>query len=146
MSQAVDGGHMPRGAALGIVSLLAFAILAAGAGRIGGLGFTSEPRAAAVESRALRFTDREDGTVAVHDAGNGGLIALVRPGEGGFLRGALRGLAHDRLRRDLGPQEPFLLTRFADGRLALYDQATGRRLDLDSFGASNADSFARLLK
>ncbi|NBT80006.1 MAG: photosynthetic complex assembly protein PuhC, partial [Betaproteobacteria bacterium] len=33
-----------------------------------------------------------------------------------------------------------------DGRLTLIDPSTGRTIDLESFGAINANNFARLLR
>jgi hypothetical protein len=44
---------------------------------------------------------------------------------------------------DSGP--PFELIYRADGRLTLSDTATGRMVDLESFGPTNAGSFYRLL-
>jgi hypothetical protein len=47
--------------------------------------------------------------------------------------------------REIGPQPPFELAARADGRLTLTDPATGARIDLESFGPTNAGVFARLL-
>jgi len=66
-------------------------------------------------------------------------------GEAGFLRGSLRALTRERQRRGLGPAIPFELSARADGRLTLHDPATGERLDLESFGPTNAAVYARML-
>ena len=79
------------------------------------------------------------------DAATGREVLVVAPGEDGFLRGTLRGLARDRRMRDIGPAAPFRLALWSDGRLTLDDTATGRRLDLLAFGQTQADAFARLL-
>ena len=102
------------------------------------------PDAGPVISRSLRFEDRTDGAVAVIDARTNQEIERVQ-GEAGFLRGALRALARERRKRDMGPQAAFELVGRADGRLTLMDPATGERVDLESFGSTNAGSFARLL-
>jgi putative photosynthetic complex assembly protein len=102
------------------------------------------PDAPAAAVRALRFEDRPDGSVAVIDHARGAELERVQ-GEAGFLRGALRALARERQRRGLGPAQPFELIGRADGRLTLADPATGERLDLESFGPTNAAVFARLL-
>lgn len=94
--------------------------------------------------RELRFADRADGAVDVLDAISGRPIETLR-GEQGFVRGVLRGLAQERLRRGLGGDRPFLLVVGGDGRLALVDPATNRRVDLESFGRDNAALFARWL-
>ena len=66
-------------------------------------------------------------------------------GENGFFRGALRGLARERRRAGLGSEQPFQLIGRADGRLTLTDPATGQRIDLESFGPTNAAVFARFM-
>lgn len=93
--------------------------------------------------RLLHFEDRANGDIAVLDAGNGQEITRIQ-GEQGFARGTLRALARERKRRELGPQQPFELVAYADGRLTLRDQATGQRIYLESFGPTNAAIFARL--
>lgn len=105
----------------------------------------STPDAAAVATRDLRFEDRPDGSIAVVDASSGIVIESI-VGEQGFIRGTLRGLARERKRQGIGPEAPFQLVGRADGRLTLIDPATGRRVDLESFGPVNAGAFVRLLE
>lgn len=97
-----------------------------------------------VVSRSLRFEDGPDGSVRVIDASTGALAATFT-GEQGFLRGALRALARDRKRMGGGPEQPFELVLRSDNRLTLIDPVTGQRLDLESFGPTNAGLFAGLL-
>jgi putative photosynthetic complex assembly protein len=102
--------------------------------------------AAAVRSeRSFHAADRGDGAVVLTDATSGSEVLVVAPGEDGFMRSTLRGLARERRMRDLGPEAPFRLTAWNDGRLTLDDTATGRRLDLLAFGQTQAEAFARLL-
>lgn len=95
--------------------------------------------------RSFRAADRANGAVVITDAASGRDVLVIAPGEDGFMRGTLRGLARDRRMRDLGPEAPFHLTAWTDGRLTLDDTATGRRLDLLAFGQTQAEAFARLL-
>lgn len=104
-----------------------------------------EGGASALQERTFRAADRSDGAVVLTDAGNGEPVLIVEPGEDGFLRGTLRGLARDRRMRDLGPDAPFRLVSWSDGRMTLDDTATGRRLDLVAFGQTQVEAFARLL-
>ncbi len=134
---------IPRGAIVAMGAIALFAFVAAGAVRLSGVE-VREPDAAAVETRALRFEDLPDGSIAVIDPRDGARIDTVS-GEQGFLRGVLRGLARERKRSELGPEQPFELIGRADGRLTLRDPATGRLVDLESFGPTNAAVFARLL-
>jgi putative photosynthetic complex assembly protein len=102
------------------------------------------PDAAAVVVRELRFEDRSDGSIAVFDGKTGAKVDAVT-GQAGFIRGTLRGLARERRARGLGSEQPFQLIGRADGRLTLSDPATGRTVDLESFGPVNAGVFAQML-
>jgi len=145
MSDPFGDRPFPRGALLGALALVGFALLAVVAARLAGFGETRMPAASPVEARALHFHDRSDGAVAVRDAGSGRLVALLAPGTNGFVRGVMRGLARGRRLQGAGPEAPFRLTRWSDGRLSLEDAQTGRRIELDAFGPTNAGAFARLL-
>jgi len=108
------------------------------------LSTVREPDASAVKVLQLRFEDRPDGSIAVIDYKTGKQIDAVQ-GEAGFVRGTLRGLAQERKRRGLDSGPPFELIYRADGRLTLSDTATGRLVDLESFGPTNAGTFFKLL-
>ena len=132
---------MPRGLLLALASVLLLSGLAIATARFAGFS-TREPDARAVSVRELRFEDTPEGAVAVIDGVTGARIETVT-GEQGFLRGTLRGLARERKRANLGPEKSFQLIGRADGRLTLADPATGQRIDLESFGPTNAAVFAR---
>jgi putative photosynthetic complex assembly protein len=102
-----------------------------------------EPDAAPAQVLQLRFEDRQDGSIAVIDYKTGKQIESVQ-GEAGFVRGTLRGLAQERMRRGLDSGPPFELIYRTDGRLTLTDTATGRMVDLESFGPTNAGTFFKL--
>lgn len=97
------------------------------------------------QQRLLRFDDLPDGAVAAIDVASGQLVQRFE-GEQGFLRGALRAMARERKLQGVGRGDPFELLLLADGRLTLRDPATGARIALESFGATNTGVFARLLK
>jgi len=95
--------------------------------------------------RLLRFADMDNGDIGVFNAQDGSELACFS-GEQGFMRGALRAMARERKRHDIGPMLPFELHARTDGRLTLIDPATHMRLDLESFGPTNAGLFAQLLQ
>jgi putative photosynthetic complex assembly protein len=137
-------GGVPRGPLLAIGALLLATLVTVSAVRLSGMPIR-QPDAEPTVSRTLRFEDRPDGSVAVIEAReNRELVRMT--GEHGFLRGALRALSRERAMRGLGPEHPFELIGRADGRLTLVDPATGERIDLESFGPTNAGVFARLLE
>lgn len=133
---------LPLGAlaALVLVSLLGVASV-----RLSGISAQQQADAPTVALRHLHFEDVADGSLAVRDASTGALLNHIAAGTHGFVRSTVRGLARERLRQGLGATQPFELHARADGRLTLVDPATGRRIDLESFGTSNAAVFARLL-
>lgn len=146
MSAASSHSHdvpVPRGPLLALGALVGVALLATAAVRLAGVEIR-EPDAPAATVRVLRFADRDDGAIVVLDAASGRTIDTVT-GEAGFVRGALRGLARERRRAGIGAEPPFELVGRTDGRLTLLDPATGQRIDLESFGPTNAGAFARWL-
>lgn len=123
--------------------LLLFSLVSVGLVRITGNG-PDQLAAAVLNERLLRFEDRSNGGVAVIDGSTGKLLTTMT-GEQGFLRGAIRALARERASRKLGSEQPFQLISRTDGRLTLFDPATGQRIDLESFGPTNAGVFASFL-
>jgi putative photosynthetic complex assembly protein len=143
MSEFTDSAF-PKAPLVGAAALVVVALLAVALVRITGVGTIRVPDAPAVDTREFRFADQADGSIAVQDARTREVVDTVAPGTNGFLRSTLRGLARERKRQGIGPEPPFRLIGRADGRLTLEDPATGRRVDLESFGPSNAAVFAQL--
>ena len=135
---------LPRGAILGAGFLVISSLLLVGVARLTGYRPAEPPVSAVVESYDLRFEDRPDGAVLIYDT-HDRLTDTLQPGTNGFVRGVLRGLVRERRADHIGPTPPFRLTRWADGRLSLDDPSTGRHVDLEVFGPTNAGSFADIL-
>lgn len=143
MATVATDNILPRGVLLAVGAVLLATLIGVASVRLSGTDI-SEPDEAAVAVRELRFEDRPDGSVVVIDAPSQTVIHTMT-GENGFFRGALRGLARERKRNGLGSEQPFQLIGRADGRLTLVDPATGQRIDLESFGPTNAAVFARFM-
>lgn len=141
---AIDPG-IPRGLLVSAGALVLVALLAVAAVRLSGVGTVHVPDAASVAVREFLFEDRRDGSIAILDARDKRQVDTVAPASNGFLRGTMRGLARERKRQGVGPEVPFQLVGRADGRLTLVDPGTNRRVDLESFGPTNAAVFARLM-
>jgi putative photosynthetic complex assembly protein len=148
---ALDTEPFPRFALISAGALVGLSLIATTAVR---LAHTYAPQAqsttaaapAPVASLDLRFADQPDGSIRITRASDKGLAGTVRSGEGGFIRGVMRGLARDRISRHIGAEPPFRLALSEDGQLTLLDTATGRLIDLESFGQGNRDSFFDLLR
>lgn len=141
-SDAMSRNEVPRAAVLGAGALILATLIAVAAVRLSGVDIRA-PEAPTFAARELRFEDRADGSIVVRDA-DGATVQTI-DGEAGFVRGVLRALARERMRRGFGADQPFELTAHTDGRLVLHDPLTGERIGLEAFGSSNAAVFARLL-
>jgi len=143
MSSAV--APFPRVPLLAVVSVLAVALVGAGAGRLTHFA-TPEAAPVALASTMLTFNDMPDGGVAVRLAGSGRTVETIPARGGGFLRSTMRVLATERERNGIGPAAPFILTALPGARMTLADAATGETLELEAFGPSNEGEFATILK
>ena len=145
MSRVATDERIPRALLLGAGAMVVASILMAGGARLSGYKPAEAPASTVVESHDLRFADRADGAVLIYDAKDGELAYTIAPGTNGFVRGVLRGLVRDRRAEKIGSAPPFRLTRWANGRLSLDDPSTGRHVDLEVFGQTNAGAFADIL-
>lgn len=144
MRESAAHARFPRRTLFGAAALVGLALVATSVVRFTGIGATHNPTSVPVERRALRFEDRADGAVVVY-AAEADQVVEVLTGTNGFVRSVLRGLARDRKLQGVGREPAFELTRWADGRLSLADPSTGRSIELDAFGHTNASAFAELL-
>ena len=144
----IDSQRFPRFALIAAAILIAGSITAAAAARYANLNDQPAKTSASMQpsmSVDLTFLDMDDGSVQVRDAAGESILYVAAPGTNGFIRGVMRGMARDRRARGIGQQPAFRLAQWPDGRLSLEDLATGRQIELSSFGASNRAAFAQLL-
>lgn len=136
---------VPRGALILAGSFALTVIALAAVARLSNKGTLGEQsNATMVASRALVFSDRPDGGIGVYDAQHQQQLDAVS-GTGGFVRGAMRALARQRRLANVGPEVPFYLVKWSDGRLTLDDSSTRNHLELYAYGSENLASFEKLL-
>ena len=129
-----------------IVAIAIMVTVAAVAGaRMNGYQPGTPDNGTVVATCQLGFVDEMSGVVVVYDWDSGATLEELAPGEGSFVRGVLRSLVRERRSRGVDSDEPFRITRFSNGSLTLQDTLTGRRIELQAFGPTNAGAFARLL-
>jgi putative photosynthetic complex assembly protein len=145
-STATPRGALPRGMMAALGAMVLASLLTVIFVRATGIGVVHVQDAPAVSVREFRFEDKADGGIDVLDAKTGRVVHTVAPETNGFLRGTMRGLARERHRRGIGAEVPFRMIGRADGKLTLEDPTTGRRVDLGSFGPTNAAVFAGLMR
>jgi putative photosynthetic complex assembly protein len=146
MDEAAHEIRIPKGALLAAGALVLFALTATATARFTGVGTVQMTLPAMVESLDLQFEDSPDGALLVYDANDRKLLHSLAPGESGFVRVVLRGLARERMLASIGREPPFRLARFENGQLTLTDTANKKQIDLNAFGSSNLAAFARLMK
>jgi putative photosynthetic complex assembly protein len=145
MSAQLSDPTLPRGLLIGAGVLVVSSLLVVAAARLTGYKPDTPPPSTVVASSELRFEDRPDGAVLIYNQADDRLVDTLKPGTNGFVRGVLRGLVRERRADHVGAVPPFRLTRWADGRLSLDDPSTGRHVDLEVFGPTNAGAFADIL-
>ncbi len=139
-------GGFPRGAIVGAGALLAVTIAIAGIAHATKTNHVLLPPTHAVAAMDLSFQDLPNGGIAVTNAATGRSVANVAPETGGFLRGIMRALVRGHRRAGEPIGTAFHLTQWADGRLSIEDPATHESFDLEAFGSTNEQVFARFLE
>lgn len=150
MSDPFAEHPVPRLGLIAMGALAGLSIVLAAAGRYGDFGRSeatpaSSSQAAVQTERVIQFEDRTVGGVRVVDGTTGAEIDILQPGNDGFVRGVLRGLVRQRRLANASMEPGFTLTHWSDGRLTLKDMATNQQIDLNAFGATNLEAFARFL-
>lgn len=143
MPEANPVETFPRGALIGAAALVCLAMVSAGTARLLGMK-QPRPTATVLAARDLRFQDEQDGSIKVLDAESGAMVSVLAPGSNGFIRASLRSLAKRR-QFDGDHTDTFHVAAWDDGRLTLDDPSTGRPIELEAFGETNAMAFAKLL-
>ena len=111
---------MPRADYLGyglgvmLAGILALVVLSAGEKHS-----DRRPVNEAIFARDILFSDRVDGGISIRDASTGQMIGEISPGEGGFVRGALRGFARERRLQNPGMESPLRLAAVQGGAIVL---------------------------
>ncbi|WKW51547.1 photosynthetic complex assembly protein PuhC [Rhodomicrobium lacus] len=127
-----------------VAALLVIVIGSSVVDRLGG-GVADASRRPVV-SRAVIFRDAPSGGIAVFDQGAAEPFQILDREKNSFMATAMRILRQVRQARSkAGPDAPFVVTQWSDGRLTLTDPSTGETVELAAYGQKNAETFAQLL-
>jgi putative photosynthetic complex assembly protein len=139
-----QGVNKPALLGAGAILAVLFAVIAVNLAGTRTVDLTAQRTA--VVTRALVFKDAPSAAIAVYDQGASEPFTVLPREHNTFMASALRLLGQNRgLRSKAGPEAPFILTLWSDGKLSLSDPATGDTLELAAFGHTNAETFAQLL-
>jgi putative photosynthetic complex assembly protein len=145
MSEAAHNLNVPKGALIAAAAVVLFTIAAATTTRLTGIGHSHMTPPAIAASLDLTFEDSADNAVLIYTAEGHKLIHAVHPGESGFVRVVMRGMARERQLAGVGQAVPFRLARYVNGQYTITDLATKKVIDLSAFGADNRRAFAQLM-
>lgn len=144
---AQRGERFPTLPLYGAFAFVLFACAAVLFGQTTGIGTVrvETGEVVAVRDIVLRATESGD-LVTVSDHATGEQLAAYAENEGGFVRGAFRGLSRIRMVAEIPDTQPYRLIEWSSGAVSLSDTGTGERLYLDAFGRDNVAAFAQFLE
>ncbi len=145
MSDPFKDQPFPKGALIAGAVLIGVSLMTAATGRYVDSRESPFDGADQTETRYLTFEQLSEGGIAVLDYDSGDEIDVLAPGTNGFIRGVMRGLSRERQQNGVGPEHPYKLTYWSNGRYSLEDPSTDREIDLGAFGPTNVSAFARYL-
>lgn len=97
-------------------------------------------------SREIHFVRGAKDSLYVVDVATGATLQSYAAMEGGFVRGVLRPLDHERKRHDVDLDAPYRVVRESGGRLTLRDEASNVEIDVAAFGPTSYELFSSLLE
>ncbi len=97
-----------------------------------------------IKERVIVIDASMSGAVTVTEP-DGTLVADLAPEQGGFIAGVGRVLERERAKLGLEGTLPIRLIQYENGRLALRDDHTAWRAELQGFGQTNEAAFHNLL-
>ncbi|MEM9330374.1 MAG: photosynthetic complex assembly protein PuhC [Pseudomonadota bacterium] len=130
---------------LGAFGVVVFAVLLVIGSVVSGVepvGFASSP---VVTERSLLFRDGKNGEVMVFDAISRQPLAKFEKGEGAFVRISMRGMARQRISRELDLMSPYRLIKTENGNLYIQDPQSKQKIRINAFGPVATKSFNQFL-
>lgn len=146
MAEHIEVEPFPVRALYAAGALIAASLVLATVARVWDVGATRIAFAPPAETLPLKFTDLPDGSIGVLHGTTGQTIETLGPGQSGFVRVVMRGLARDRMLAGISSETAFELMALEDGRHVMRDPATGRVVTLGAFGHDNLAAFTGLLE
>ncbi|MEL6294760.1 MAG: photosynthetic complex assembly protein PuhC [Pseudomonadota bacterium] len=105
----------------------------------------ARPVEAAISHERILHIDSTLGGAAQVTDQKGVIIAQFAAGDAVFISTIMRVLERERLKHGIGADGPVHLRKRGDNRITIFDPATHRETELNSFGTDNVAAFAALL-
>lgn len=140
----ITGVHKwPLLGALGVVIFALLLVVGSVLGGVKPVGFANSP---VVTERSLLFRDGANGEVLVFDAKSRKHLAKFEKGEGAFVRISMRGMARQRINRELDMMSPYQLIKTENGNLYIRDPQSDHKIRINAFGPIATQSFNQFLE
>lgn len=137
---------VPKEAVIAVGLMMASVTAFVGFSSLTGIGVAHLSNEIAIERLEVRFLDEADGGVGAYDPISNETLHVFGPGQGGFVRTALRSLSANRKLAGVGPTPPYELQLSATNNVVLFDPTTGKSITLTAFGDANQNDFAQLFE
>ena len=131
---------------LGAWSVAVLALLLVTGSILGGVEPVGMAESPTVTERSLLFRDGRNGEVLVFGAESRRPLAIFEKGEGAFIRISMRGMARQRVIRELDVMSPYTLIKTRDGNLYISDPQSDQRIRVSAFGPIATNSFKQFLE
>ena len=116
-------------------------------GHATGVGRTIATAPVTVMTRDLVFTENDDKTLTVRDAGHGDqIVSNFDAEDAGFIRALVRGMTRNRTRYGEPAVGAFRVSLGQDGGVWLQDIGTHQNIDLRAFGPTQVQAFAQFVR
>lgn len=137
---------IPKPLLIGLSALILASLTFTAYARISGQPLSSVPPSAPLATEVAVRLDSQfaAGQVVVRDAQGAVLLELGQDG-GGFVSTIHRVILRERGLHKVAPDGPIHVRQYENGRIAVFDPATGYEADLMAFGESNIAVFAKLI-
>ena len=146
MAQPEEERPIPPAILIGGGLVMAVSLLLVTSARVGLTPHQSRPVAARVESLDFQVRPEAGGLDGVYAASDGRRVAALAARGDDFLPSLVDKLRQERRLLGVRGDAPLRLVSWSDGRVSLLDPATGRELNLESFGSVNEANAARLIE
>ena len=101
------------------------------------------PKSELAQEIVLKFEERDRFDVVIYDK-DGKLVAESRDGSSGFLAVVYNAVKRERIKKRILGDNYLKVRLYTNGRVSVFDEATGLEIYANSFGAQNLNVFGSL--
>lgn len=140
-----DRDMVPRVLVVAMFALMASAVALVGFAKITGMEATGQaPDSTIIATKMIQLDGSRSGGVTVYDA-DGTKIGHSLENKAGFIDVIWGSILRERALDGITSNDPLRLVRRENGHVAVFDDASGWKIELIGYGKDNVAAFARLI-